>query len=256
MKDGSANRDAAPGSLGLDSFHRPAEDEGLSLDKLNRAFATMLGAGDDPYSVPAELDDDPIRAAVAAAGDGPAAGGRTSDTGCEINPRSILEAMLFVGRPDNQPLSAAQVAGLLRGVRPAEIDELVADLNAAYFAGGRPYEIRSDGAGYRLAMRDEFSSIRDRLYGRVKEAKLSPAAIDVLAVIAYNEPLTAEQVNELRGTASGPILAQLVRRELLRIERAAEEPRAPHYFTTPRFLQLFRLSSLADLPRSLDLDRQ
>jgi segregation and condensation protein B len=234
------------------------DDAGLSLDRLNRAFAAMLGSGDDPYSVPPEADDDPIRAAlIVEEREQPTASGRSAnDGGCEINPRSILEAMLFVGTPDNQPLSARQIAGLMRGVRPVEIDELVRDLNNSYAASGRPYHIADEGAGYRLALRESFESVRQKFQGRVKQVQLSPAAIEVLAVVAYNEPLTADEVNRLRGTASGPILAQLVRRELLRMDRPADPRGTPRYLTTERFLRLFGVKSLAELPRSADLDRQ
>lgn len=253
----SASNDGAA-NLGLDSFRQPPETEGLSLDKLNRAFASMLDAGDDPYAVPPEADDDPIRTALAAdEREKIAAGNRSpADSTCEINPRSILEAMLFVGTPDNRPLTAQQIAGLMRGVRPAEIDELVAELNEAYSAAGRPYRIVSEGAGYRLSLAAAFEAVREKFYGRIKQVRLSPAAIEVLAVVAYNEPLTADEVNRLRGTSSGPILTQLVRRQLLRIERAGEEPRAPRYLTTERFLKLFGIEGLAELPRSLDLERQ
>jgi segregation and condensation protein B len=78
----------------------------------------------------------------------------------------------------------------------------------------------------------------------------------VLAVVAYNEPLTTDEVNRLRGTASGAILSQLVRRELLRVDRPDEQPRTPRYSTTERFLKLFGVKSLAELPRSVDLDRR
>jgi segregation and condensation protein B len=236
---------------------QPPDSEGLSLDKLNRAFAAMLGAGDDPYSVPEDPSEDPVRAAIVAEEREKLAAGRRSavDAACEINPRSILEAMLFVGTPDNRPLTAQHIAGLMRGVRPAEIDELAGELNAAYAASGRPYRIASEAAGYRLGLAPRFEPIRDKFFGRIKQARLSPAAIEVLAVVAYNGPLTAEAVNQLRGTASGPILSQLVRRELLRIERPAEEPREPRYLTTERFLRLVGVESLADLPRILELER-
>jgi segregation and condensation protein B len=75
-----------------------------------------------------------------------------------------------------------------------------------------------------------------------------------LAIVAYNEPVTAEQVTRMRGTPSGPVLAQLVRRELLRIERRADRPQAASYLTAPRFLQVFSLSSLQDLPRSREVE--
>ena len=101
-----------------------------------------------------------------------------------------------------------------------------------------------------MALRREFHSLRNRFYGRVREARLSQAAIDVLALVAYQQPMTAEQIHRLRGRPSRHVLAHLVRRGLLRIERPDPKRRTPHYFTTDRFLRLFNLQSLDDLPRS------
>src|SRR5260221_9827173 len=114
MSEVEAASDGDEKTLGLDSLRRPPEAEGLSLDKLNRAFAGMLGAGDDPYTVPLEPDDDPIRSAIVVEEQQAVnIGGRSPvDAACEINPRSIVEVMLFVGTPDNRPLSARQIAGL------------------------------------------------------------------------------------------------------------------------------------------------
>lgn len=234
------------------TIRRPPDSEGLSLDKLNRAFAAMLDSGDDPYNVPEEASDDPVRTAIVAEQREKLAAGRRSpvDAACEINPRSILEAMLFVGTPENRPLSAQQIAGLMRGVRPTEIDELASDLNASYVATARPFRIVSEAVGYRLALATDFEPVRDKFYGRIKQARLSPAAVEVLAVVAYNEPLTAAAINQLRGTPSGAILSQLVRRELLRIERPQNEPLTPQYLTTERFLRLVGVESLTDLPRN------
>lgn len=244
-----------PAHLGLESFRAPAGDEGLSLDKLKGAFAAMLGTGDDPYSVPADPDDDPLRAAIVVeeeANEAPSG----PDSKCEINPRTILEAMLFVGLPDGQPLTAKQVASLMRGVRPAEIDELVRDLNDSYARTGRPYRIRSEGAGYRMALREEFASVRHKFSGRAAQARLSAAAVEVLAIVAYHQPLAAEQVSQMRDTPSGRILSQLVRRQLLRIDREGPADRVANYSTTERFLRLVGVECLADLPRNLDLQRQ
>jgi segregation and condensation protein B len=72
--------------------------------------------------------------------------------------------------------------------------------------------------------------------------------------VAYNQPITSKRVSTLRGHPSGAILAQLVRRRLLQIERPKEKPRTPTYHTTERFLDLFNLDSLQDLPQSQDLD--
>jgi segregation and condensation protein B len=241
-----------------------AQDQsGLSLDQLSQAFATMLGHGNDPYSAPVDAPPDKLAEAVAdvlpqAANDATATASETepsADDHCAISPRTILEAMLFVGRPDNVPLTSQQVAGLMRGVTAEEIDDLVQEMNADYAAKGCPYTIASDGPGYRLTLRDEFNTLRERFYGRARAARLSPAAIEVLALVAYNEPLTSDEVSKLRGKPSGHILSQMVRRQLLRIERTTTKPIQNRYFTTRRFLEVFRLRSREDLPRSEDLER-
>ena len=90
----------------------------------------------------------------------------------------------------------------------------------------------------------------------MREARLSQAAIDVLAIVAYQQPLSAEQIGAVRGKPSGAVLSQLVHRGLLRIERQPGKRPNVQYFTTDRFLHLFGLQTLADLPQSEELDRQ
>ncbi|MBI2825429.1 MAG: SMC-Scp complex subunit ScpB [Planctomycetia bacterium] len=228
----------------------PPDDRGLSLEALTAGFAEMLAGGQDPYA--------PVADPVAAFGPGAAAGAeRTAELpGPDVTPRTILEAMLFVGHPQNEPLLPERVAGLMRGVRPAEIDELVRELNARYRADNCPYEIHADGAGYRLVLREEYAALRDRVAGRRREARLSRAAIEVLALVAYNESITSDEISRIRGRPSGGLLAQLVRRRLLKIERVEGRPRQAHYSTTERFLELFGLASLADLPRSEQVEQK
>ncbi len=245
--------------LGLDSFRQPPPDEpGLSLDELSQAYASLLEHGEDPYlEAP-----DPEPALGAAAADleendpGEAEQDQLPepdhDAVCPITPRSILEAMLFIGHPNNEPLTSDKVASHMRGVRAQEVDGLVVELNRVYEEEGCPYKIESVGPGYRLALREELNSLRDKFFGRIRAAKLSQAAIDILAVVAYKQPVTREDIDALRGKPSGALLTQLVRRELLRIERAHDKPRVPHYCTTDRFLQLFGLESVQDLPKSPD----
>ena len=165
----------------------------------------------------------------------------------ELSPRSIVEAMLFVGLPDGRPLTAREMAALMRGVRPAEVDELVRELREQYAANNCPYQIASEAEGYRMQLRAEFARIRDKLQGRTRLARLSPAAIEVLSLAAYKGPLTAEEITSLRGSPSGHLLAQLVRRRLLSIDRSGGKPR---YVVTQRFLDLFGLDSLEDLPQA------
>ena len=253
------------------SLRPPADAEGLSLDQLSDAFAQMLGQGHDPYTgksdpgdpslyrSPAEADLEPALEPEQAAGIG--------DGLCPVTPRGIVEAMLFVGSPTNEPLTAQQIAGLMRGVRPAEIEDLVRELNEQYAANRCPYEVISSGAGYRLNLRGEFDALRARVLNRGRQVRLSETATEVLAVVAYNEPLSAEALDKLRGRPSAGILRQLVRRQLLQIERPDDEPEAadkrattkkpaPRYRTTPRFLELVGIESLADLPKAQDIEKR
>jgi len=173
-----------------------------------------------------------------------------TDAHCPIGPLTVFEAMLFVGNRDNRPLSAEQAAQLLRGVEADEVPDLVRQLNARYAANGCPYEIVSTRGGYRMTLRADYDRLRRRFYGRRRQARLSQAAVDVLAIVAYKQPVTAEQVGRLRGKPSGHVLSQLVHRGLLQIERKGDGRHVAWYRTTERFLRVFGLDSLDDLPQS------
>jgi segregation and condensation protein B len=236
--------------------------QGISLEELANAFAQVMGktprsrpeneGEEEPLPEEREAEKEAIETSNVKAPNAAVEEKSLSEKEdrCPISPKSLFEAMLFVGNRENRPLAAAKAAELMRDVSPEEIPEIVDELNAAYQAGGRPYCIIGEGEGYRLALNKEFYPVRNKLYGRLREARLSQAAIDVLALVAYKQPLTGEQVGKMRGKPSSHILTQLVRRGLLRLNRPAEKPRVPHYFVTDRFLRLFNLESLDDLPRS------
>lgn len=225
-------------------------DPGLSLDDLSEAYAELVvgGHGDDPY-VPAEAPANPDASADWLQ-EVDAESTPDADEGCEISPRTIVEAMLFVGHPENQPLTSRQVASMMRGVSPREIDQAIEELNWTYQSQGAPYHIVSVDKGYVMQLREEFGPLRDRFFGRVKAAKLSQPALDVLAIVAYNQGLTREQVGKLRGAKCAALLRQLVRRGLLRIERPEGASRTLTYFTTDRFLDLVGIQSIDELPQS------
>ena len=243
----------------------PPQEQGISLDELARAFAQVMGTAPKLHAAakppgaegPAATEVEPVVEPTVSqppAPESPAAAAQLAandDDCCPISPQSILEAMLFVGNQDNQPLSAARAAELMRDVQPAEIPQLVDQLNQRYAAGGCPYKIVHQGDGYRLLLGKSLDNLRSRFYGRIRQARLSQAAIDVLAIVAYQQPLTADQIGKLRGKPSSHVLSQLVHRGLLRIEReTSQQRRITRYYTTERFLDLFNLESIQDLPQS------
>jgi segregation and condensation protein B len=236
------------------SNSEPAAQSGISLRALTAAFAQAMGfrraapVEEPPTAVSAE----PAPPAAAEA-ETPPAPAEPVDV-CPVSPQTILEALLFVGNRDGQPLTARQAAELMRGVEPGEIGELVDRLNRRYQERGCPYQVIDDGPGYRLTLRKTFGPLRERFYGRIRETRLSQAAIDVLAIVAYRQPITADQVRQLRDKPSGRLLSQLVRLGLLRVERSETPPGKLQYATAPRFLELFGLESIDDLPQSEEPD--
>jgi segregation and condensation protein B len=216
----------------------------FTLQQLSSALARLRGPASKKTPPP---EDTPT---VAVEAQEPLA----DDEALPVTPRSIVEGMLFVGRPDGRPLTSRELASHISDVTPDEVDALVAELNEAYRQDGAAYEIAPDGPGYRLQLRSDLAPLRARFRGRVRTAKLTPAAVEVLSVIAYRQPITSEEIARLRGAQSQGILQQLVRRQLVRIDRPAEAPRTPRYHTTDRFNALFGVTSAADLPQDEDLD--
>jgi segregation and condensation protein B len=239
------------------------EQEPVSLDELAEAFAQVMGV--PPKLRVGEEPPPPVAEAAVGAHElqpqpqiGPARGDNefSDNFGGPVTPLGVLEAMLFVGDRDNRPLTAARAAELMRGVEPGEIGGLIDELNQRYSLNACPYYVARDSDGYRIVLRKPFHPLREQFYGRIREARLSQASVDVLAIVAYQQPLTAEQIGAVRGKPSGPVLSQLVHRGLLRIERLPGKRPTVRYYTTDRFLRFFGLQTLADLPQSEELDRQ
>jgi segregation and condensation protein B len=164
----------------------------------------------------------------------------------------IIEALLFVG---GLPLTAARACEAVRGLTPEQFKQIVDDLNRDYRHQGRPYRVHLRDDGYELMLQPRYRAVTERLYRSAREARLSPAALDVLALVAYRQPVGRQEVESLRGCDSAGPLRQLVRLGLVALQRGEADHREVHYGTTPRFLTLFQLRSLDDLPRTEELER-
>lgn len=162
----------------------------------------------------------------------------------------IVEAMLFIG---GAPLTATMACEAVRGLTPAGFSQLLDELNRTYRRQGRPYRIQPRDHGYELVLRPPFRGVLERLYGATREARLSSAALEVLALVAYRQPVGKNEIDSLRGGESATALRQLVRLGLAAVQRGDADQHEALYHTTPRFLTTFHLRSLDDLPRTGDL---
>jgi len=168
-----------------------------------------------------------------------------------LHPREVIEAALFVGGKSLTNKRLGQMLG--DNQTPEQIDEYVEELNRLYEEEDRPYQIDFGEGGYRLVLKAEYEPVRDAVYGAgPKEVKLSQDALEVLAFIAYRQPTAKEELIAAGKEKAGGLLRQLLRRELISIER--NEQADVTYRTTARFLDLFGLRTLDDLPFPEDLE--
>ncbi len=237
-----AARKSTPPGRPESGFQAAPADGGLSIDRLAQAFAAMMG----PAAAPVE----PSAADVVSIDASPDLdeGSPVGDDDCRVTPLAILEALLFVGLPGGKPLSSRRVAELIRGTRPAEIDDLAAQLRRRYEAEHRPYEVASVDDGWLMRLRPEFVQYGSVLEGRARMVRLDAEALDVLALVAWNQPVPRDRLVELGCDARPAVLRQLVRRGLLELRTPTDASAAPTYHTTPRFLEVFRLAAISDLP--------
>lgn len=230
--------ESAPENESIDPV---SDDDGveLSLDELGRAYAKAVGIiPDEPVISEPEPDEAP----------------EDDDDACELSPRSILEAIMFVGSPDDDsPLTTRKIASWIRDVSPKEITRLAKELQAEYEKEGSAFRVERDKNQLRLVLAEEFEVIRQNFYGEVRAARLSQQAIDVMAIVAYNQPVTRDRVTELRGRDCSGVLNQLVKRNLVSAEQRESQPKVKEYRTTDRFLELFGLDTLDDLPQAEEI---
>jgi len=168
-------------------------------------------------------------------------------------PLQIIEAMLFIG---GQPLKPEKASTIIRGLTSEQFHEAIDMLNHVYRLQNRPYIVAVTDAGCSLAVRPRYRVIKEKIYGGPREARLTQPALDVLALVAYRQPAAKLEIDTIRGVESGHILRQLVRLGLIAVvQRAESTQREVCYGTTPRFLELFNLKNLEDLPQTGDPQR-
>lgn len=241
----------------------PLED--VSLDELGAAYARAAAEHDPEAFAPLledmELDSSGLAGeaseqdsaehpdAIGAALDPHALDEEVED---RVSPESIIEGALFVGHPDNKPLTEERLATLMRDVEPEEVVEIIDSLNQSYRQNEQALRIVRDDFGFKMTIAPEVESVRRSFLGKVRETRLSQLAIEVLSLVAYQPGITAQKVQDQRGRESHSLLNQLVRRQLLEIQRVKPEDggrAVPHYYPTERFLYLFGIESLEDLPQ-------
>jgi segregation and condensation protein B len=161
--------------------------------------------------------------------------------------KQALEAVLFTC---DDPLPLSKLKDIVPDAKPEAIREALAELKGDYDATGRSFTLEEIAGGYQLLTRPQYADIIAKLRKAKADRKLSVAALETLAIIAYKQPIKRVDLEAIRGAASGELIRALMERNLVKIAGREDVPGTPlQYGTTKEFLDTFGLKALEDLPR-------
>ena len=165
--------------------------------------------------------------------------------------RAIIEALLFVSEV---PLSLSKIKELLSMYTHGEITAALEDLREVYAGESHGFAVVEVAQGYQLRTKPEYAGWVRKL-NKMTPTRLSRAALETLAVIAYKQPLLRSEVEAIRGVVVGGVLHLLLEKKLIKIMGRKNVPGRPFlYGTTQKFLEVFSLQDLSSLPSLKELE--
>jgi segregation and condensation protein B len=165
--------------------------------------------------------------------------------------KDIIESLLFVSET---PLTMEQLKGILDGEDTASIRAAVEALMAEFEQRDGGFVLKQVAGGYQFRTQGRYNEWIKRLI-RPNAPRLSKAALETLAIIAYNQPIIRSDIEHIRGVDSGGVLRMLMERKLIRVLGRKEIPGRPLiYATTKHFLEVFELKDLKDLPTPREIE--
>ena len=167
------------------------------------------------------------------------------------NLKAIIESLLFVSEV---PLTMDHLKGVLEDVETSAIRSAVDELLAEYEARDGGFTLRQVAGGYQFRTQSRYNEWIKRLV-KPSAPRLSKAALETLAIVAYNQPIIRSDIEHIRGVDSGGVIRMLMERKLIRVLGRKEIPGRPLiYATTKHFLEVFELKDLKDLPTPKEIE--
>ena len=170
-----------------------------------------------------------------------------------------IEAVLLTNDRPVTEQKLVEMLGLKSGGKAkdgaaAQVREAITELNSHYESQQRSFRVERLAGGYQLLTVSAFAPLLARVRGLRQQGRLTPAALETLAIIAYRQPILRSELEAIRGVACGEVLKSLLERRLVRITGRAEELGRPMlYGTTTEFLKVFGLARIEDLPQAKEL---
>lgn len=174
------------------------------------------------------------------------------DEDVEITLESVVEAVLF---SSDEPLTAARLANIVEATTK-QVREHIGNLNKKYEENNNAFRIEQIAGGYQMLTLSRYNHWLKQLLRARSESKFSPAALETLAIIAYKQPVIRADIEAIRGVAVGEVIRSLSYKGLVKIVGRAEVLGRPMlYGTTKKFLEVFGLNTLKDLPKIEELKK-
>ena len=168
--------------------------------------------------------------------------------------KPIVEAILFAA---NEPVSIRKLCEIIGNTDTKQIREIIESLRQDYDSQNRAFQIEDIADGFQILTRAEYYDWVAKLWKKSGDNKLSQAALETLAIIAYKQPILRADIEAIRGVQSGQMIRTLIEKKLVRIVGREEVLGRPLlYGTTKSFLEQFGLKSIKDLPKTKELDMQ
>ncbi len=165
---------------------------------------------------------------------------------------NYVEAMVFSSA---SPLQSAKISQALGMSGVGRIKKAIAALNESYEASDRSFRIRQVAGGYQFYVLPQWSDCLKKLFTKTRKIRLTKAALETMAIVAYKQPVSKNQIEFIRGVASDGVLHNLLEKNLIRISGRAEGAgRSLLYSATDEFLKFFGLNTFDDLPRIAEIE--
>ncbi len=166
---------------------------------------------------------------------------------------ALVEAILFLEAEPMDLKSICRISGLSKEVVLAVMEKI----RNQYANEEHGIELIELGGGYLFSPKKEFWEVLKERYGKKQEGKLSRAALETLAIIAYSQPITRAEIENLRGVSADSMIKLLLSKNLIREVGKKDAPGRPvQYGTTKEFLKMFGLKSIADLPKLDEYEKE
>jgi segregation and condensation protein B len=165
---------------------------------------------------------------------------------------SIVEALVLASP---EPLAAKRIAQVVEEATPSKVTDAVEALNARYAEIGSSFRIREIAGGFQYHVLPDYIGYIEELFTRHRKMRLTRAALETIAIIAYRQPVTKTEVEHIRGVACDGVLQNLVEKNMITIVGRAKTVGKPlQYGTTDEFLKFFGLNAIDSLPKMSEIE--